>query len=78
MLVGELDKNDRSRAVVTAVISLAKALDMTVTGEGIETAEQLTTLRELGCDRGQGFYFSPPLPAEEMAAYLRNGMPLSV
>ena len=78
LLVGELDTNDRSRAVVRAVISLAKALDMTVIGEGIETAEQLTTLLELGCDRGQGFYFSPPLPAEELPAFLRNGTPLAV
>ena len=77
-LVGELGENDRSREVVRAVISLAKALGMTVIGEGIEAAEQVTTLRELGCDRGQGYYFSPPLPPAEMGAFLQVETPLPV
>ena len=77
-LVGELGRNDRSRAVVAAVVSLAKTLEMTVTGEGIESAEQLAMLRELGCDSGQGYYFSPPLPPDELAEFLLNGAPPSL
>ena len=55
-----------TRAIVQSVTALAHALTMTVTAEGIETAAQLTVVRELGCDRGQGYYFARPLPPEAM------------
>jgi EAL domain-containing protein (putative c-di-GMP-specific phosphodiesterase class I) len=55
---------------VTATIALARALDLSVTAEGIETAEQASMLRELGCERGQGFLFSPPVQAEGVAQLL--------
>jgi EAL domain-containing protein (putative c-di-GMP-specific phosphodiesterase class I) len=51
---------------VEAVLGLAKALGLRVTAEGIETADQLAWLRRLGCDHGQGYFFSRPLPAEAM------------
>ena len=43
------------------VVALAKSLNLEVTGEGIETIEQSDQLAALGCDRGQGYYFSKPL-----------------
>ena len=43
-------------------MTLARDLGMQVVAEGIETAEQLAILRGLGCDFGQGYHFSPPLP----------------
>ena len=49
-------------AVVGAIIALARSLDMRVEAEGIETRAQLTRLRELGCEIGQGYYFSRALP----------------
>jgi diguanylate cyclase (GGDEF)-like protein len=52
-------------AVVQAVISLAHNLGMAVVAEGLETAGQVDYLRSLGCDYGQGFYFSKPLAADE-------------
>jgi EAL domain-containing protein (putative c-di-GMP-specific phosphodiesterase class I) len=52
------------------VISLACGLGMEVVAEGIETAAQLGTLRGLTCDRGQGFWFSRPLPAGELEILL--------
>jgi diguanylate cyclase (GGDEF)-like protein len=48
-------------AIVRAVLSLAEALGMTTTAEGIETVELATTLATLGCAHGQGYYFAKPL-----------------
>jgi EAL domain-containing protein (putative c-di-GMP-specific phosphodiesterase class I) len=52
---------------------LAQGLGIVVTAEGIETPEQLGLLRELGCDRGQGFLFSRPLTASAAAEALLQG-----
>jgi EAL domain-containing protein (putative c-di-GMP-specific phosphodiesterase class I) len=49
---------------------LAHSLHLKVIAEGVETAEQLTFLRSLGCDQYQGFYCSPPLPPEQFIALL--------
>ena len=53
-------------AIVQAVIALGHALDMHVTAEGVERAEQVERLRSLGCDSAQGHYFSVPVPLEEL------------
>jgi diguanylate cyclase (GGDEF)-like protein/PAS domain S-box-containing protein len=74
--VGELTGDDANVAIVHAVISLAHGLGIDVVAEGIETAEQLARLRELGCDRGQGYYYAKPLPASGVAHLLRAGRPL--
>jgi diguanylate cyclase (GGDEF)-like protein/PAS domain S-box-containing protein len=65
-----IDRDVESSAIVRAVVMMAKSLDLSVTAEGIETAEQLTRLEALGCDRGQGYYFAHPLPADPMGAFL--------
>ena len=56
--------------IVQAVISLAHGLGIDVVAEGIETAAQAASLRELACDRGQGYFFSRPLPEAAMEALL--------
>ena len=58
-----------SVAIVRAVLSLADALGMSTTAEGIETVELATTLATLGCAHGQGFYFARPLEAEAALDY---------
>ena len=62
--------------IVRAIVSLAHSLHLKVIAEGVETAEQLTFLRGLGCDQYQGFHCSPPVPADEfeklMSAMLRE------
>ncbi|MFL6829822.1 MAG: putative bifunctional diguanylate cyclase/phosphodiesterase, partial [Sphingomicrobium sp.] len=59
-------------AIVRAVLSLAEALGMSTTAEGIETVELATTLATLGCASGQGFYYSKPLEAEAAIEYWRS------
>jgi EAL domain-containing protein (putative c-di-GMP-specific phosphodiesterase class I) len=54
--------------IVRAVVEVARSLRLSVTAEGIETAEQLARLRALGCERGQGYYFARPLAADPLRA----------
>ncbi len=72
MFVRSLDRDAGAQAVVTAIISLARALKLDTTAEGIETQEQMTMLKALGCDDVQGFHIARPMPAEAIAAYLRR------
>jgi diguanylate cyclase (GGDEF)-like protein len=61
-----------SVAIVRAVLSLAEALGMSTTAEGIETVELATTLAALGCSSGQGYYFAKPLEAEAALEYWKS------
>jgi EAL domain-containing protein (putative c-di-GMP-specific phosphodiesterase class I) len=68
--VARLDHDAEGRAIVYAIMSLATALGVRVTGEGIETPEQLSALIELGCQYGQGHLLGQPVPADALAAAL--------
>ncbi|HOQ37103.1 MAG TPA: EAL domain-containing protein [Acetivibrio sp.] len=70
--VQEITTNPNAEAIANSVISLAHRLDLTVVAEGVETREQLSFLKNEGCDRVQGFFFSKPLPANEIEKMLRN------
>jgi diguanylate cyclase (GGDEF)-like protein/PAS domain S-box-containing protein len=71
--VTELSVAGRDRAIVAAIVDLAHALGMVAIGEGVESADQLTVLRELGCDLAQGEHFGGPLSGVQLAARLRSG-----
>jgi diguanylate cyclase (GGDEF)-like protein/PAS domain S-box-containing protein len=62
--LGSPDSGDG--AIVNAVVSMAKALDVSVTAEGVETEEQLAVLRENGCPFAQGYLISRPVPPEQL------------
>ena len=59
-----------NHAIIAAVSALAHGLGMEVTAEGIEEADQLAAVIDLGCDRGQGFLFARPLSALDAEAAL--------
>ncbi|EYR65015.1 diguanylate phosphodiesterase [Actinotalea ferrariae CF5-4] len=71
--VDGLGREAHDSAIVTAVVALARALELRVIAEGVETPSQLAELRRLGCDAAQGFFFSPPIPAEEAEQWVRCG-----
>lgn len=58
--------NQYDSAIIEAILTLAKSLDMDVIAEGIENEEQRQALRSLGCELGQGYLFSHPIPPEEL------------
>lgn len=64
--VRDMDKNPEDLAIVTATISMAQALGLTVTAEGIENAKQLGQLRKLGCDHAQGNYLYAAMPLDQL------------
>jgi len=63
---------ERGSALLSAVMTLARALQIEVVAEGVETESQFLTLRELACDQMQGFLLSRPLTAVELPAFLRS------
>ncbi|AZF12286.1 MULTISPECIES: bifunctional diguanylate cyclase/phosphodiesterase [unclassified Pseudomonas] len=63
---------DDDATIVRAIIQLGKSLGMQVIAEGVETAEQEAYIISEGCHEGQGYYYSKPLPARELAAYLKQ------
>jgi len=75
--VRNLSASRNDAAIALAIISLARALDLKVIAEGVETAEQCAFLRKHGCDEIQGYYFSRPVPAETFAGMLRAGKRLA-
>jgi diguanylate cyclase (GGDEF)-like protein len=62
----QLGTDTRALSVITAICSLAHSLNMKTVAEGVETVEQLETLKRLGCQAAQGFYLSKPRPADEI------------
>ncbi|MBC7631729.1 EAL domain-containing protein, partial [Aeromicrobium sp.] len=71
--VSGLGVDPHDSAIVAAIIALARALDLHVIAEGVETPYQLEELRRLGCDAAQGYLWTPPLPAEQAQLWVDHG-----
>ncbi|POA34512.1 MULTISPECIES: bifunctional diguanylate cyclase/phosphodiesterase [unclassified Pseudomonas] len=70
--VQDLLDDDDDATIVRAIIQLGKSLGMQVIAEGVETVEQEAYIISEGCHEGQGYFYSKPLPARELAAYLKQ------
>ena len=70
--VTHITGNPGDAAIVNAVIAMAHSLNLQVVAEGVETEGQLRYLRKQRCDQLQGYFFSPPLPASEFCALIRE------
>ena len=63
---------DKSKAIMTSTITMAKDIDISTLAEGVETIEQVDFLREIGCGRLQGYYYGKPLPKEEFFEHIEK------
>jgi EAL domain-containing protein (putative c-di-GMP-specific phosphodiesterase class I) len=70
--VTTMRSNPQNQTLVTAVIQMAKGLNLTTIAEGIEDAQTRAHLLELGCDRGQGYGFAKPMAPGDFWAYVQS------
>lgn len=70
--VKALDGSGEGHALCDAMVKIGKALGIAVVAEGVETVEQLRQLQQMGCDEIQGYFISPPVPAEAVTALVRQ------
>ncbi len=68
--IAAMTESSEAMAIVSTIVNLTKALGIFVVAEGVETEEQASRLEALGCDEAQGYLFSRPLPADEIARLL--------
>ena len=63
------ETNPKSAIVIRSIVNMAKELGLHTLAEGVETEEQFAFLREIGCEKVQGYLFSPPMPFDKAVAY---------
>jgi EAL domain-containing protein (putative c-di-GMP-specific phosphodiesterase class I) len=70
--VHDLGVTPQSSGIVTAIIAVARSLNLRVIGEGVENLRQMEVLHRLGCSLMQGFLFSRPIPADDLENWLKQ------
>ena len=70
--VRDISTDPEDRAIVSAIINMAKSLGLQTIAEGVETAGQQAFLREQGCDELQGYYYCKPLSADQFEEFARS------
>jgi len=73
--VSKMNGNEDLTTIVRSTIELGHSLGLKVVAEGVEDPQGFALLRELGCDSAQGYYMSPPLPADDFRAWLNGSLP---
>ncbi len=71
--LNKLVESDDNMSIIQAIVGLGRALSLTVTAEGIETAEHLQLLKAVSCDEGQGYFLSRPLSMDAFSALVEVG-----
>ena len=74
--VADINAGEHDKAIVTAIVGMARALELKVIAEGVETREQLHILADISCDEAQGYLFSKPVNAERARGLLLGTEPL--
>lgn len=70
--INELYNNNEDRVLVKSIISMGHALGIKIVAEGVEDKEQLSILTDLNCDYIQGYYFSKPIPQDEIMSFIQD------
>jgi diguanylate cyclase (GGDEF)-like protein/PAS domain S-box-containing protein len=70
--VQDLGTDAEDKAIISAIISMSRSLGLQTIAEGVETIEQLTYLRNQGCDEVQGYYYSKPVPSKQLELYFKE------
>ncbi|MEL8445218.1 EAL domain-containing protein [Escherichia coli] len=78
MFVDRCQQTYRVRALLETIHSIGQSLNLTVVAEGVETKEQFEMLRKIHCRVIQGYFFSRPLPAEEIPGWMSSVLPLKI
>jgi len=73
--VRDIHKDADNRSIAKMIIALGESLNMDILAEGVESAEELQCLKELGCNQYQGFYFSQPLPFDDLLSLIKSRQP---
>ena len=76
--IDNISSDSKSISIVSSLILLAHSLEKKVIAEGVETREQLHLLHQLKCDEVQGYYFSKPIPLEEIKSLLKSNKKFNV
>jgi len=74
-IVAPIAEDPRARTMVRAIIEIAETLDIRTIAEGVEEAEHVAILRDLGCDYAQGFHYARALAEDELAHFVRHLAP---
>ena len=69
------DLNPQDIAIVEAIITLARGLNLEIVAEGVETRQQRDLLKQLGCHSIQGYFYSKPVPTDQATQLLQEGLP---
>jgi EAL domain-containing protein (putative c-di-GMP-specific phosphodiesterase class I) len=73
--VSRTSRVDISHTIVQSVVSIGRGLGMEIVAEGVETEFEAVTMAKFGCTQLQGYYFSKPLPVEDMLVFLQTFRP---
>ncbi len=74
--VRHLETHERSRKLMASMVDMGHALELVVTAEGVESAEQYRLLRAMGCDQVQGFFITPALPGRQFSTWTEHYRPI--